>query len=52
MTIATMRSSLTQDDIRRLIRGDTPEARAMAVSSSACSVQSPWRVVATSSAEA
>jgi uncharacterized protein (DUF2336 family) len=28
MTIATMRSSLTQDDIRRLIRGDTPEARA------------------------
>ncbi len=28
MTIATMRSSLTQDDIRRLVRGDTPEARA------------------------
>lgn len=28
MTIATMRSALTQDDIRRLVRGDTPEARA------------------------
>lgn len=28
MTIATMRSSLTQEDIRRLVRGDTPEARA------------------------
>jgi uncharacterized protein (DUF2336 family) len=28
MTIATMRSSLTQDDIRRLVRGDTAEARA------------------------
>jgi uncharacterized protein (DUF2336 family) len=30
MTIATMRASLTQDDIRRLIRGDTPEDRASA----------------------
>jgi len=30
MTIATMRASLTQDDIRRLIRGDTPEDRATA----------------------
>lgn len=30
MTIATMRSSLTQDDIRRLVRGDSPEARANA----------------------
>ena len=28
MTIATMRSALTQDDIRRLVRGDTAEARA------------------------
>lgn len=30
MTIATMRQSLTQDDIRRLVRGDSPEARANA----------------------
>ena len=30
MTIATMRSSLTQDDIRRLVRGDSPEARSNA----------------------
>lgn len=30
MTIATMRSSLTQDDIRRLVRGDSPEDRATA----------------------
>jgi uncharacterized protein (DUF2336 family) len=30
MTVATMRSSLTQDDIRRLVRGDSPEARANA----------------------
>ena len=30
MTIATMRSSLTQDDIRRLVRGDSAEARANA----------------------
>ncbi|MEQ1610752.1 MAG: DUF2336 domain-containing protein [Hyphomonadaceae bacterium] len=30
MTIATMRTSLTQDDIRRLVRGDSPEARANA----------------------
>ncbi len=28
MTIATMRASLTQDDIRRLVRGDSPEDRA------------------------
>jgi len=30
MTIATMRSSLTQEDIRRLVRGDSPEDRAEA----------------------
>ena len=30
MTIATMRTSLTTDDIRRLVRGDSPEARANA----------------------
>ncbi|HVY90946.1 MAG TPA: DUF2336 domain-containing protein [Hyphomonadaceae bacterium] len=30
MTVATMRSSLTQEDIRRLVRGDSPEARANA----------------------
>ena len=30
MTIATMRTSLTQDDIRRLVRGDSPEDRATA----------------------
>ncbi len=30
MTIATMRTSLTQDDIRRLVRGETAEARANA----------------------
>ena len=30
MTIATMRTSLTQDDIRRLVRGDSAEARANA----------------------
>lgn len=30
MTVATMRTSLTQDDIRRLVRGDSPEARANA----------------------
>jgi len=30
MTIATMRTALTQDDIRRLVRGDSPEARANA----------------------
>ncbi len=30
MTVATMRQSLTQDDIRRLVRGDSPEARANA----------------------
>lgn len=30
MTIATMRSSLTQEDIRRLVRGDSPEDRANA----------------------
>jgi uncharacterized protein (DUF2336 family) len=30
MTIATMRTSLTQDDIRRLVRGDSVEARANA----------------------
>jgi uncharacterized protein (DUF2336 family) len=30
MTIATMRAALTQDDIRRLIRGDRPEERAQA----------------------
>jgi len=32
MTIATMRASLTQDDIRRLVRGDSPEERADATS--------------------
>ena len=30
MTIATMRTALTQDDIRRLVRGDSAEARANA----------------------
>ncbi|MDZ4761203.1 MAG: DUF2336 domain-containing protein [Alphaproteobacteria bacterium] len=30
MTIATMRAALTQDDIRRLVRGDSPEERANA----------------------
>jgi uncharacterized protein (DUF2336 family) len=30
MTIATMRTSLTQDDVRRLVRGDSAEARANA----------------------
>ncbi|HEX5006389.1 MAG TPA: hypothetical protein VFV70_04710, partial [Hyphomonadaceae bacterium] len=30
MTIATMRASLTQEDIRRLVRGDSPEDRAHA----------------------
>src|SRR5262245_43647241 len=30
MTIATMRASLTQEDIRRLVRGDSPEERASA----------------------
>lgn len=30
MTVATMRGNLTEDDIRRLIRGDTPEERANA----------------------
>lgn len=30
MTVATMRASLTQDDIRRLIRGDSAEERANA----------------------
>ncbi len=30
MTIATMRASLTQEDIRRLVKGDSPEARAYA----------------------
>lgn len=30
MSIATMRSSLTQDDIRRLVQGGTPEERANA----------------------
>ena len=30
MTVATMRASLTQDDIRRLVRGDSPEDRAQA----------------------
>jgi uncharacterized protein (DUF2336 family) len=30
MTIATMRSSLTQEDIHRLVRGDSPEERASA----------------------
>jgi uncharacterized protein (DUF2336 family) len=30
MTIATMRAALTQDDIQRLIRGDSPEERAQA----------------------
>ncbi len=30
MTIATMRSSLTPEDIRRLVRGDNPEERALA----------------------
>jgi uncharacterized protein (DUF2336 family) len=30
MSIATMRSNLTQDDIRRLVRGDSPEERASA----------------------
>src|SRR5690348_7974806 len=28
MTVATMRSSLTQEDIRRLVRGTSPEDRA------------------------
>jgi uncharacterized protein (DUF2336 family) len=28
MTIATMRAALTQDDIRRLVRGDSPDERA------------------------
>lgn len=32
MTIATMRAALTQDDIRRLVRGETPEERAQAAS--------------------
>ncbi|MEZ5939732.1 MAG: DUF2336 domain-containing protein, partial [Hyphomonadaceae bacterium] len=31
MTIATMRATLTQDDVRRLIRGETPEERAASV---------------------
>jgi uncharacterized protein (DUF2336 family) len=30
MTVAHMRASLTQDDIRRLVRGDNPEDRAQA----------------------
>jgi uncharacterized protein (DUF2336 family) len=30
MTIATMRSSLTEEDIHRLVRGDSPEERAAA----------------------
>ncbi len=30
MTIATMRASLTQDDIRRLVKGESPEQRALA----------------------
>ena len=30
MTLTTMRSSLTQDDIRRLVRGESPEERAQA----------------------
>lgn len=30
MTVATMRSSLTQEDIRRLVRGESPEQRAQA----------------------
>ncbi|WP_018995920.1 DUF2336 domain-containing protein [Hirschia maritima] len=30
MSVATMRSNLTQDDIRRLVKGATPEARANA----------------------
>ena len=30
MTVATMRTSLTQDDIRRLVRGDSTEDRAQA----------------------
>src|SRR5262245_44952192 len=30
MTIATMRSSLTEEDVRRLVRGDSAEARANA----------------------
>lgn len=30
MTITTMRASLTQDDIRRLVKGDSPEQRALA----------------------
>jgi uncharacterized protein (DUF2336 family) len=30
MTLATMRASLTQDDIRRLVQGDSPEERANA----------------------
>lgn len=30
MTIATMRAALTQDDIRRLVRGDNPDDRAQA----------------------
>ena len=30
MTIATMRASLTQDDIRRLVKGENPDQRALA----------------------
>lgn len=30
MTIATMRGTLTQDDIRRLVKGESPEQRALA----------------------
>lgn len=30
MTITTMRASLTQDDIRRLVKGESPEQRALA----------------------
>lgn len=30
MTIATMRATLTQDDIRRLVKGESPEQRALA----------------------
>ncbi len=30
MTVATMRASLTQDDIRRLVKGESPEQRALA----------------------
>ncbi len=32
MTVTTMRASLTQEDIRRLVRGDSPEERADATS--------------------